>query len=76
MRYALCAAVAVATGLCFFCYGPPLVATALRPSWLFRGVLSAAAATFSWKVLKRLIISILAQDKPRLMMKSNNYSCW
>ena len=45
MRYALCAAVAVATGLCFFCYGPPLVATALRPFWLFRGVLAAAAAT-------------------------------
>ena len=30
---------------CAFCYGPPLVATALRPFWLFRGVLAAAAAT-------------------------------
>ena len=49
MRYALCAAVAVATGLCFFCYGPPLVATALRPFWLFRGVLAAAAATSNWE---------------------------
>ena len=45
MRYALCAAVAVATGLCFARYGPPPRCYSPAPFWLFRGVLAAAAAT-------------------------------
>ena len=70
MRYALRAAVSVATGLCCFGYWPLPVATVLRPFCRPRGALSAGAAT---SVLEGFLIdqaiSILAQAKLRRLAK-------